>query len=458
MSTFGGDEVSALVLDVGSCWTRAGYAGEDTPKAIFPTSYGYIPETETEVPNIDEDTIMKNEDGDATGGESSNIAFAENALNKKEKGKYIIGDAEVAAWRPNMEIRNPLVNGLVQDWDALEKIWDHALNRLQVDPTEHPLFVTEAAWNTREIREKLTEIAFEKYQVLAFYVAKNPVLSAFATGRPTAVVLDCGANTTSCVPVVDGYVLKKGIYKQPIAGEFMSEQIMQQFQKLDINVVPHYLIAKKTVVEADQPANVVFRDRPNTTESYHKYMQMRVIHEFKESVCQVFESTYNELVIAARPMKSFEFPDGFNTSFGVQRFDVPEILFNPPKFIIQPDRPSFDTKSLLGVNQMIYNSVLACDIDLRPLLLNNIILTGGTTLLPGFADRVNYELSMMVPGAFFLIQMKIKLHAPGNTIERKCSSWLGGSILASLGTFHQLWISRKEYDDHGAMIVEKKCE
>ncbi|CAG8782859.1 11571_t:CDS:2, partial [Racocetra persica] len=127
-----------------------------------------------------------------------------------EKGKYIIGDAEVAAWRPNMEIRNPLVNGLVQDWDALEKIWDHALlKRLQVDPTEHPLFVTEAAWNTREIREKLTEIAFEKYQVLAFYVAKNPVLSAFATGRPTAVVLDCGASTTSCVPVVDGYVLKK---------------------------------------------------------------------------------------------------------------------------------------------------------------------------------------------------------------------------------------------------------
>ncbi|CAG8728766.1 14506_t:CDS:2, partial [Gigaspora margarita] len=414
-------EVSALVLDVGSCWTRAGYAGEDTPKAVFPTSYGYIAEAETAVPNIDEDTIMKNADSDAPKGESSNSAFAENTLSKKEKGKYIIGDAEVAAWRSNMEIKNPLVDGLVQDWDALEKIWDHALDkRLQVDPTEHPLFVTEAAWNTREIREKLTEIAFEKYQVLAFYVAKNPVLSAFATGRPTAVVLDCGHSTTSCVPVVDGYVLKKGIYKQPVAGEFLSEQIMQQFQKLNINVEPHYLIAKKTVVEADQPAIVVYRDRPNTTESYHKYMQM--------------------------------FPDGFNTSFGVQRFDVPEILFNPPKFIMQPDRPSFDTKSMLGVPQMICNSVSACDVDVRPLLLNNIILTGGTTLLPGFADRVNYELSMMLHG------MKIKLHAPGNTIERKCSSWLGGSILASLGTFHQLWISRKEYDDQGAMIVEKKCE
>ncbi|CAG8511359.1 9057_t:CDS:2, partial [Scutellospora calospora] len=107
------------------------------------------------------------------------------------------------------------------------------------------------------------------------------------------------------------------------------------FQTLNINVEPHYKIAKKTPVGTDQPANVVFRDRPNTTESYHKFMQMRVIHEFKESVCQVFEASYNELVIAARPMKTFEFPDGFNTSFGVQRFDVPEILFNPLKFITQ---------------------------------------------------------------------------------------------------------------------------
>ena len=124
---------------------------------------------------------------------------------------------------------------------------------------------------------------------------------------------------------------------------------------------------------------------------------------------------------------------------------------------------------------MIHQSICSCDIDVRPNLLNNIILTGATTLLPGFADRVNHELSSMAPGVrnnlfiyFFnsryfltfnyLKQPKIKLYAAGNTIERKCSSWLGGSILSSLGTFHQLWISRKEYDDYGRGIVEKKCD
>jgi len=176
------------------------------------------------------------------------------------------------------------------------------------------------------------------------------------------------------------------------------------------------------------------------------------MQEFKESVCQISEVTYNHQSISTRPMKYFEFPDGFNTSIGALRFNIPEILFDP-RFIPQPqDGPTFDTSTLMGIHKMIHQSICACDIDIRPNLSNNIILTGATTLLPGFADRVNHELSNMSPGP------KIKLYAAGNTIERKCSSWLGGSILSSLGTFHQLWISRKEYDDYGKGIVEKKCD
>ncbi|KAG0292015.1 NuA4 histone acetyltransferase subunit, partial [Dissophora globulifera] len=86
-----------------------------------------------------------------------------------------------------------------------------------------------------------------------------------------------------------------------------------------------------------------------------------------------------------------------------------------------------------------------------PTLFGSVVLTGGNTLFPGFADRLHWELNS-IPHSY-----KVKLHAPGNTVERKCGSWLGGSIMASLGTFHQLWISRKEYDETGASIVNKKC-
>lgn len=180
MVTYGGDEVSALVLDVGSSSTRAGYAGEDTPKAVFSTTYG------------------------VSGNASSQ--------------KYHIGDTETSVWKSDMEMRNPMdAEGLVTDWDILEKIWAYALKtRLQVDPVEHPLLVTEPAWNTSANKEKMAELAFEKFNVPALYAAKSPVMSAFASGKPTALILDVGGSTTSVVPVYEGLVLKKRRFRRPV--------------------------------------------------------------------------------------------------------------------------------------------------------------------------------------------------------------------------------------------------
>ncbi|KAI7822146.1 actin family, partial [Gamsiella multidivaricata] len=401
------DEVAALVLSVGHTWTQAGYAGEDTPKSIFPTSVGWA-----------------------------------------VRGKYYVGDGEISCWRPDMEIKSPIKDGLVEDWDALEQIWDHAfLKRLRCNPAEHPLIITESAWNTREIREKLTELAFEKYNFPAFFVAKDAVMTAFAAGRPHALVVDSGGDMTSVVPVYDGYVLRKGIMRQALGGDVLSEQVLQQFQATNVDVVPQYLVAKKSPVGPGHKANVVLRDRPATA-SFHKMMQMRVIHDYKESVCQVSESTYNEQNILARPQKPYELPDGYNLNFGADRFKIPEIMFNPKDFL---KNPTPEQENFVGLPKLIFNSAQSCDIDFRPTLFSNVVLTGGNTLFPGFADRLHWELNS-IPHSY-----KVKLHAPGNTVERKCGSWLGGSIMASLGTFHQLWISRKEYDETGASIVNKKC-
>jgi len=98
---------------------------------------------------------------------------------------------------------------------------------------------------------------------------------------------------TSVVPVYDGYVLRKGIMRQSLGGDVLSEQVLHQFQSNGIDVVPQYLVAKKSPVEVGQKPIVTLRDRP-ATPSFHKMMQMRVIHDYKESVCQVAESTFNE--------------------------------------------------------------------------------------------------------------------------------------------------------------------
>ena len=102
-----------------------------------------------------------------------------------------------------------------------------------------------------------------------------------------------------------------------------------------------------------------------------------------------------------------------------------------------------------GIHETTFNSIWKCDVDIRKDLYANTVLSGGTTMYPGIADRMQKELTALAPAT-----MKIKIIAPP---ERKYSVWIGGSILASLSTFQQMWISKQEYDEAGPAIVHRKC-
>ncbi|RKP08237.1 actin family [Thamnocephalis sphaerospora] len=450
MATFGGDEVSALVLDVGAGWTKAGYAGEDAPAALFSSWVGAVTDEASEEASATAAAPAAGAEVEMKDASVSDATAA--AKTASSNTKYYVNDGGAAPlWRERMEMRAPIKDGIIEDWDTLEQLWDHAFySSLRVNPTEHPLLVSESAWNTRDVRERLAELAFEKYRVPAFFVCKDAVLTAFSAGRPTALVVDSGAGSTRVVPVYDGYVLRKNVVKQSLAGHQLSEIILNQMESdMGINVVPQYRVKSKTAVDVEQAAKAVLHDRPNTTDSYDRLAKLRVVDEYKESVCQVFETMWDDASAATRPMKAFEFPNGYNRFFGVERLRAPEMLFQPEKFL-PPWVPKRDIYR--GIPGLIYTSVSGCDVDLRPHLLNNIVVAGGNTLLPGFVDRLNQELSLMAPST------KIRVHAPASSTERRCSSWLGGSILASLGTFHQMWISRKEFEENGAQIVDKKCQ
>ncbi|KAI8820591.1 actin family [Fimicolochytrium jonesii] len=451
-ATYGGDEVSALVFDIGSSTSKVGYAGEDTPKAVYPSWVGYPDDTGAAPMDTDESNNattggMVGEDGSEVKAEGEDSA---KPKGKKLKPKRFVGETELYPWQPNVELKNPLKEGVVEDWETYEALWDHAFSRLRVDSSEHPLLLSEPSWNPRESREKLIELAFEKYNVPCFYLARNAVLAAFAAGRSTALVLDSGGAMTSAVPVVDGYVLKKAIQKQPFAGNFISDQALLYLDQLGIKVTPQYLVANKQAVDAGQPAKYDLRERPNTRPSYHRLAVERAIDEFKETVCHVSEFQFDETALLQRPVKNYEFPDGYNNIFGIERFKITESMFSPKYVLPDPSQPP-EAANLepISVTRLIQNSINMCDPDLRTLLYPNVVLTGANTLLPGFADRVHSELLIAAPG------FKTKIQAAGQTTERRFSPWIGGSILASLGTFHQLWISKQEYEESG-VNVEKR--
>eukprot|EP00249_Psilotum_nudum_P017968 c26577_g1_i3 orf=1348-1968(-) len=198
---YGGDEVSAIVLDLGSHSCKAGYAGEDAPKAVFPTVVGSI-----------EQTVL----GDAIKVEGeiedSKIGVKVGDSEKdKQRRKLYVGTQALGYRRDYMEVLPAMKDGLIADWEAVDSIWDHAFReRLLVDPKEHPMLLAEPSSNNQQQREKTVELMFEKYRVPALFLAKNAVLSSFATGRATSLVVDCGGGSTTVAAVHDGYVLQKG--------------------------------------------------------------------------------------------------------------------------------------------------------------------------------------------------------------------------------------------------------
>ncbi|XP_054162103.1 actin-like protein 6A isoform X1 [Oppia nitens] len=422
---YGGDEVGALVFDIGHYSIRGGYAGEDSPKAEIPTMVGAINDfVETNAMDID--------------GQQS-----------QTQKKYSIDTTAIHSPRKGMEMTTFLKDGMIEDWDLFENIMDYTYKKhLKSDSMLHPVLFSEASWNVRAKREKITEIMFEKYGIPAFFLVKNAVLAAFANGRATGIVLDSGSSQTSAVPVHDGYVIQQAIVKSPLGGDFITMQCKNYFEEHNVEVVPYYAIGSKEVVKEGEPAKWTRRTTVPTeglTKTWQNYMVKEVIQDFQASCLQVSDSPYDKEMADNIPTVHYEFPNGYNQDFGSERFLIPEALFDTMNI-------KGITASVMGMSQIVTTSVGMCDIDIRPSLYGSVIVTGGNTLIQGFTDRLTRDLSTKTPPS-----MRLKVLSTNSTAERRYGAWIGGSILASLGTFQQMWISKQEYEEGGKGQVDRKC-
>ena len=406
----------------------------------------------------------------------------------------IFGD-QILVPRAGMEVRNYMNrDSVVEDWDAATKLWEYLLvkqlqperptpaskNGLNDNPengdgdvdmedavdnsekplAENPVLVTEAPWNAAKAREKAIEIAMESWGAPAFWHSRTPVLAAFAAGKATSLVVDVGGANTSVTAIHDGIILKRSIQRSPVGGVWLSGQIRAMWEASEpkVDVVPSFMVENKKPVEAGAPAD--YRPKKfdfDIAPSYRAFEEERVLTEFKESVVEVwrgpgrYTAPGNEDYARTQPGRVFEMPHGSNQMWREQRYKVAEGMWDENAAYSTAGEDGRVTKAQT-IPALIRAAIEGVDVDLRPNLLGNIVVTGSTSLLNGFNDRLNLELTGMFPG------MKIKIHAAGLTSERRFGAWIGGSILGSLGTFHQMWISKKEYEENGAGIVEKRCK
>ncbi|CAN1241760.1 Actin-related protein 4, partial [Linum perenne] len=415
------DEVSAIVIDLGSHTCKAGYAGEDAPKAVFPSVVGAIDQMEVD----------------------------DNTSNRK----LYVGSQSLGFRRDHMEVLSPIKDGVVVDWDIVDSIWDHAFREcLLVDPKEHPMLLAEPSSNSQQQRERTVELMFEKYNVPALFLAKNAVLTSFASGRATALVVDSGGGSTTVAPVHDGYVLQKAVTSCPIGGDFLSDCLLKSLESKGVVIKPRYSFKRKETRPGEFQAVDV--DFPNTTESYRLYSQRVIASDIKECVCRAPDTPYDEASYSNIPMTPYELPDGQTIEIGADRFKIPDILFNPSLAQTIPGIESFVeiSPNVRGLPQMVIDSINRCDVDIRRELFSSILLSGGTASMQQLKERLEKDLLEESPQA-----ARVKVLASGNSTERRFSVWIGGSILASLGSFQQMWFSKAEYEEHGASYVQRKC-
>jgi actin-related protein len=239
-----------IVIDNGSGMVKAGFAGEDHPCAVFSSIIAYP-------------------------------SYSTQMVGVSNSKTYFIGD-EAQQKRGVCKIKYPIAHGIIEDWDDMKKIWTHTFyNELRANPAEHPVMLTEAPLNPKSNREQMCRIMFDDLDVPAMYIQIQAVLSLYAAGRTTGIVVDSGDGVTHTVPIFEGYQIPHAIDKILLAGRDLTSYL----------------------------ARILKDDNYNFETSAEK----ESVRDMKEKLCYVADDYEAELKKAAEDStlkKSYVLPDG----------------------------------------------------------------------------------------------------------------------------------------------------
>ena len=420
------DTYIPLTIDAGTMVTKAGFGGEEAPRSLVPSLVG-----RPRHPGVT---------GSMLGHETDNFC-----------------GSDVVEHRGLLSVTEPMHRGRIVDWGRMEELLHHVLyTELQVATEEHPLLLLEVPDNTRQDREKTATMVFEGLNAPALVIQNTSVTSLYSTGRTTGLVLESGASRTHATPIWDGYTLQHYIKRVDYGGEDLTKRLTSMFRA---------------------------EGYPFSTD-----LDIATVRDIKEQMCYVAGDAQFDLEFAQESRtleKLYTLPDGAELYMNESRFVCPEILLSPAgKFrthsvIRQPYRAligkSDDISSVVtnadearkssskgenaelnlaegavdkGWHDLIHEAIEMCEPSIRAELYASVVLGGGNTMFPKLDERIQRQVSLLAPKGVITKCVSFK--------NRMQAAWIGGSIIASLGTFPTMWVQKAEYDEHGPSIIHRK--
>lgn len=379
-----------VVLDNGTGFMKCGYAGSNFPHAIFPSIVGRP------------------------------VLRAETKAGDMQVKDLMVGD-EAAQMRHNLDISYPMDNGVVRNWDDMRHVWKYTFEeKLKEDPRNCKVLLTEAAMNDKRNRQKMFEVMLEEYQAVGCYVAIQAVLTLCAQGLLTGIVVDSGDGVTHIVAVHTGFALPHLTRRLDIAGRDITKYLIK------LLLLRGY--------------------------SFNHSADFDTVRQIKEKLCYVGYNIDQEAKLAQETtvlVEKYELPDGRVISVGSERFEAPEVLFQP--HLIDVDS--------VGVAELVFNVINAADMDLRREFYKHIVLSGGSTMYPGLPSRMEREIKQLYLERVLkgdtskLGKFSIRIEDPP---RRKHMVFLGGAMLADIMKDKpEFWISRQEWEEKGASALFK---
>lgn len=365
------------------------------------------------------------------------------------------------------KVNNCMKLSLIHDLESYTEILSSSLRRMSDGESNSntPLLIIENVFENKESKKYLIKEVFENDMCSGVLFMNSAVTDCFSYGKSTGLMVRLTGGSLQVVPVIDGYALS-GSISTSLGGTVLTKYaynlLLSKSEKVGTDLlVPRSLVQEKEKVCLEEQPKYTLKEKRLSKERY-LFEQLEIARDFKETVAYVGVKKQTSLEAVGRSPKYYEFPTGFHTRVYLERSKIPEMYFSPESYSeflslqeIVPKQldPSqnfnevnLQSLSVQGVVRGVLDNV---DPGYRDVLLSNVYLSGGGSLVPGLAERLQSTLEDAFQGS------RVKV----NSDKRQFSTFFGGSIFGSLGATASLMISKADFEECGPSILSrKKCD